>query len=141
MIFIICLVFVLLFCMSCSLFCVFCAVVLFLIMHVVAAFLFVYKFTNHCYQVETKLQLISHNIQDLLLVVEHMLLTSRTNFGKLGAGSENELKCSPRQRVLCRHTNISPYALSLYVYTKRKYRYDNVYIKPICPKARCNSLA
>ena len=51
---------VFLFCMFCFLFCVFC-IVLCIVSPLVhnCAFLFVYKFTDHCHQVETELQLIN----------------------------------------------------------------------------------
>jgi hypothetical protein len=38
--------------------------VLFLLMYIVAAFLFVYKFTDHCHWVETQLQLIMYHIPE-----------------------------------------------------------------------------
>jgi hypothetical protein len=55
--------FVFLFCMFCFLFCVFCVsvlfCVLFLLMYIVVSFLSVHKFTDHCHQLETQLQLMN----------------------------------------------------------------------------------
>jgi hypothetical protein len=57
--------FVFLFCGFCFLFCVFSVFVLFLSMHIVVYFIFVYNFTHHCHRVDSNLQLINityHNI-------------------------------------------------------------------------------
>ena len=55
--------FVSLFCMFFFLFCVFCVFALFcaifLLTYTVVSFLLLYKFTDHCHQVETQLQLIN----------------------------------------------------------------------------------
>jgi hypothetical protein len=54
--------FVFLFFKFCFLFCVFFVFVLFVLMYIVVPFLFVYKFTDRCHRVETKLQLIIYRI-------------------------------------------------------------------------------
>ena len=61
--FIITFMIVLLLCMFCFLFCVFCVFVLFCVLfltYIVVSFILVYKFTDHCHRVETKLQVISY---------------------------------------------------------------------------------